>query len=55
MLSNKKVGVAFGGGAALGFAHIGVLKALNEAHIKIEYLTGTSACLLYTSPSPRDA
>ena len=43
MLSNKKVGVAFGGGAALGFAHIGVLKALNEAHVKIEYLTGTSA------------
>lgn len=38
----KKIGLALGGGAVLGAAHIGVLKALSEEEIKINYITGTS-------------
>ncbi len=38
----KKTGLALGGGAALGAAHIGVIKALEEENIKIDYITGTS-------------
>lgn len=39
---NKKIGLALGGGAALGAAHIGVLKALEEQNIEISYVAGTS-------------
>lgn len=38
----KKVGLALGGGAVLGAAHVGVIKALNELDIKIDYISGTS-------------
>lgn len=38
----KKVGLALGGGAAKGLAHIGVIRALEEAGIEIEYIAGTS-------------
>jgi len=38
-----KVGLALGGGAARGLAHIGVLKALDEESIPIDMLAGTSA------------
>ena len=37
-----KVGLALGGGAARGLAHIGVLKALKEASIPVDMVTGTS-------------
>lgn len=37
-----KVGLALGGGGAKGFAHIGVLKALEESNITINQLAGTS-------------
>ncbi|WP_300664783.1 patatin-like phospholipase family protein [Fluviicola sp.] len=37
------VGVVLSGGGASGFAHIGVLKALEENNIPINYITGTSA------------
>ncbi|MBN2380537.1 patatin-like phospholipase family protein [candidate division WOR-3 bacterium] len=36
------VGIALSGGAALGLAHIGVLKVLEEEGIPISYVTGTS-------------
>jgi NTE family protein len=39
---NKKIGLALGGGAVLGAAHIGVLKALHEQNISISYVAGTS-------------
>ena len=41
---NKKAGVALalGGGAARGWAHIGVLHALDEAGIEISMIAGTS-------------
>jgi len=38
-----KVGLALGGGAARGFAHIGVLQVLEEEGIKPQLVVGTSA------------
>jgi NTE family protein len=38
----KKIGLALGGGAVLGAAHIGVLKAIQEKGGQIEFITGTS-------------
>jgi NTE family protein len=37
-----KVGLVLSGGGAKGFAHIGVLKVLEEAGLKIDYIGGTS-------------
>jgi NTE family protein len=38
----KNIGLALGGGAILGAAHIGVLGALEERNIKISSISGTS-------------
>jgi NTE family protein len=38
----KKVGVVLSGGGAKGFAHVGVLKVLEEIGIPIDYIAGTS-------------
>lgn len=38
-----KVGVVLSGGGAKAFAHVGVLKALDELNIPIDYITGTSS------------
>ncbi|UPT67120.1 MAG: patatin-like phospholipase family protein [Sphingobacteriales bacterium JAD_PAG50586_3] len=40
--SSQRVGVVLSGGGALGIAHIGVLKALEENNIPIDYIAGTS-------------
>ncbi|HET7616035.1 MAG TPA: patatin-like phospholipase family protein, partial [Bacillales bacterium] len=37
-----KVGLALGSGGAKGFAHVGVLKVLEEAEIPIDYIAGSS-------------
>jgi NTE family protein len=37
-----KVGLVLSGGGAKGFAHIGVLKVLEKAGVKIDYIAGTS-------------
>ena len=37
-----KLGLVLGGGSARGFAHIGVLKALEEQGVKIDAIAGTS-------------
>ncbi|WPR72066.1 patatin-like phospholipase family protein [Flavobacterium sp. NG2] len=37
-----KVGLVLSGGGAKGFAHIGVLKVLEEVGIKVDYIGGTS-------------
>ena len=37
-----KVGLVLSGGGAKGFAHIGVLKEIEKADIKIDYIGGTS-------------
>ena len=39
----QKIGLVLSGGGASGLAHIGVLKALEEYQIPIDYITGTSA------------
>lgn len=36
------IGIALSGGGALGFAHIGVIQALEENGIKADYIAGTS-------------
>ena len=38
-----KIGLALGGGAARGFAHVGVIAVLEEAGIKPQLVVGTSA------------
>ncbi len=48
-LFSQRVGVVLSGGGATGFAHIGVLKALEERGIPIDYITGTSAGALVGS------
>lgn len=37
-----QIGVTLSGGGAKGLAHIGILKALDSAGIKVDYITGTS-------------
>jgi NTE family protein len=41
-LSAQRVGLVLSGGGAKGLAHIGVLKALEENNVPVDYLTGTS-------------
>jgi len=41
-LQKPKIGLVLSGGGAKGFAHIGVLKVLEEQGIKPDYITGTS-------------
>lgn len=42
-MERKKIGIALSGGAARGFAHLGVLRVLAENNIPIDYIAGTSA------------
>jgi len=42
-MTRKKVGLALSGGAARGFAHLGVLKVFKENDIPIDFIAGTSA------------
>jgi NTE family protein len=37
-----KIGLTLSGGGAKGIAHIGILKAIDSAGLKIDYITGTS-------------
>lgn len=54
-----KIGIAFGGGAVLGAAHIGVIKAFREAGVPIDMVSGTSAgaivasCVAFDTPIER--
>jgi NTE family protein len=40
--SRPKVGLVLSGGGAKGFAHIGVLKVIEETGLQIDYIAGTS-------------
>ncbi|WP_372645430.1 patatin-like phospholipase family protein, partial [Ancylomarina sp.] len=40
--SRPKIGLVLSGGGAKGFAHIGVLKVLEEMNMPIDYISGTS-------------
>jgi NTE family protein len=42
-ISKKKIGLALGGGAARGLAHVGVLDVLKQEGIPIDLIAGTSA------------
>lgn len=42
LVTAQKVGLVLSGGAAKGIAHVGVLKALEENGIPIDYIVGTS-------------
>ena len=42
LLSAQKVGLVMSGGGARGLAHVGVIKALEENNIPIDYVAGTS-------------
>lgn len=42
LINAQKVGLVLSGGGAKGAAHIGVIKALEENNIPIDYITGTS-------------
>ena len=39
----KEIGISLSGGGSRGIVHIGILKAIDEAGIKIKMVTGTSA------------
>jgi NTE family protein len=41
-LKSQKVGLVLSGGGASGLSHIGVMKALEDNHIPINYICGTS-------------
>lgn len=41
-LTGLKVGLALGGGGVKGYAHIGVLRALDRAGLTVDYLAGSS-------------
>jgi predicted acylesterase/phospholipase RssA/CRP-like cAMP-binding protein len=41
-LAGRTVGVVFGGGGARGFAHLGVLRALEELGVPVDMVGGTS-------------
>lgn len=41
-MHHPTIGLALSGGSAKGFAHIGVIKALEKAGIPIDYIAGTS-------------
>ena len=40
--NEKKIGLALGGGAVLGAAHVGVLRAVEEFGVQIDCIAGTS-------------
>ena len=42
MFGGMKIGLSLGGGGALGYAHIGAIKALEEAGITLDLINGTS-------------
>ena len=42
-----KIGLTLSGGGAKGLAHIGILKAIDSAGLKIDYITGTSVGAIF--------
>ena len=42
VVGRPKIGLALGGGGARGTAHIGVIRYLEQLHIPIDYIAGTS-------------
>ncbi|MCL2679171.1 MAG: patatin-like phospholipase family protein [Dehalococcoidia bacterium] len=46
-MARKKVGLALGGGAARGLAHIGVLEVLEKEGVPVDVVSGTSAGAIF--------
>src|SRR5258708_39710016 len=46
------VALALGGGFARGFAHLGVLQVLEQHHIPISHIAGTTLATVFRPPSP---
>jgi NTE family protein len=55
ILSGKAVGLVLGGGAARGFAHLGVYRALREAKIPVDWIGGTSIGAVIGAAIAQDA
>jgi predicted acylesterase/phospholipase RssA len=60
VLAGRAVGLVLGGGAARGFAHLGVYRALCEAGVAVDWLGGASigavmAAGMATAPDPGEA
>lgn len=53
-IAGKAVGIAFAGGGARGFAHVGVVRALREAGVPIDMVGGTSIGALAAAAVARD-
>lgn len=47
IITNTATGLVLGGGGSKGYAHLGVVKALREKGIDIDFLGGTSAGAIY--------
>ncbi len=45
----KSIGLALGGGGAKGFAHLGILRAIEENSIPIDMVSGTSAGSIFAA------
>ena len=52
-LLDRPVGLVLGGGGALGIAHVGVLKALEEAHVPVDIVGGTSMGAIFAGGHAR--
>ncbi len=45
-MAHQTVGIAFGGGAARGFAHLGVLERLLAHHVPLDYISACSSGII---------
>jgi predicted acylesterase/phospholipase RssA/CRP-like cAMP-binding protein len=52
-LLDRPVGLVFGGGGARGIAHVGVLKALEEAKVPVDIVGGTSIGAIFAAGHAR--
>ncbi|MFM2337780.1 MAG: hypothetical protein RL115_973 [Bacteroidota bacterium] len=48
IVTHQAVGLVLGGGGARGFAHVGVVKAMQEAGLEFDFIGGTSAGAIYS-------
>jgi NTE family protein len=48
IVTHQAIGLVLGGGGARGFAHVGVVKALQEEGIEFDFIGGTSAGAIYS-------
>jgi predicted acylesterase/phospholipase RssA/CRP-like cAMP-binding protein len=51
ILAGRAVGVVFGGGGARGFAHLGVLRALDELGVPVDIIGGASIGAAVSAPT----